>query len=66
MFDMAFANGIFKIQKLKSSLQACFSLTLLAPWGWGRGGGEYNVPQGYIFVKNPWTANDFKLKFCDF
>ena len=31
--------------------------------GWGVG---TNVPQGYIFVENFWTANDFKLKFCDF
>ena len=29
-------------------------------------GGGYNVPQGYIFVENSWTANDFKLKFCEF
>ena len=34
--------------------------------GGGDGGGGYNVSQGYIFVKNFWTANDFKLKFCDF
>ena len=26
----------------------------------------YNVPQGYIFVENSWTANYFKLKFWDF
>ena len=34
----------------------------------GRGGGWgwYNVPQGYIFVENSCTANDFKLKFSDF
>ena len=61
MFNIAFANGIFKIGKLKSSLQACFSLTLLAP-----GVGVYNVPQRYIFVENTWKANDFKLTFCDF
>ena len=29
-------------------------------------GERYNVPQGYIFVENSWTKNDFKLKFCDF
>ena len=29
----------------------------------GTGG---DVPQGYIFVKNSWTANDFKLRFFDF
>ena len=32
----------------------------------GGGGMGTNVPQGYIFVENSWTANDFKLKFRDF
>ena len=34
--------------------------------GGGGGGMGTNVPQGYIFVENSWTANDFKLKFRDF
>ena len=40
-------------------------LTLLAP-GWvGVEGGGVQWIKGYIFVENFWTANDFKLKFCD-
>ena len=34
--------------------------------GEGGGGMGTNVPQGYIFVENSWTANDFKLKFRNF
>ena len=44
-----------------------FAEEILSPISTGgkeEGGG--GVPQGYNFVENSWTANDFKLKFCHF
>ena len=60
-FGIAFISYIF-IQQ--NTYKIYYKKSFLNPIS--TGGGGYNVPHGYIFVENSWTANDFKLKFCDF